>query len=133
MSAPLQIAYHNVEGTEDLEALIGQKLGWLTQGHARLIGCRVVIDGPVPGGRLSNPYRVRLELAVPGDTLVVERVQPRRREARDLGTLVRDAFDVARRRLEDHAHRHRRGLSPRSSAAAPFHQDAVDDGRGAQD
>jgi cold shock CspA family protein len=112
--APLQIAYHHVEGSPELEALIEQKLDWLSQGHGRVLGCRVVIDGPARAadrGRLGVPYRLRLEVTVPGETLVVDRSLPRHREARDLGTLVREAFDVARRRLEDHAHKrdHRDG------------------------
>ena len=107
MNAPLQIAFHNVEGSEDVKGLIEEKVTWLGRVYDRITACRVVVEGPSPCRRPSCPYRVRIDLAVPGGSVVVSRALSSRAVARGLGGVVRDAFDVARRRLEAYVSRMR--------------------------
>lgn len=107
MNAPLQIAFHNVEGSEEVKDLIEEKVDWLGRVYDRITACRVVVEGPSPRRRPSCPYRVRIDLAVPGGSVVVSRALPSRAVDRGLDTVVREAFDVARRRLEAYARRMR--------------------------
>jgi ribosome-associated translation inhibitor RaiA len=107
MNAPLQIAFHNVEGSEDVKELIAEKADWLGRVYDRVTACRVVVEGPSPRRRPSCPYRVRIDLAVPGGSVVVSRALSSRAVDRGLGGVIRDAFDVARRRLDAYARRMR--------------------------
>ncbi len=50
----------------------------------------------------GGAYKVRIDLTVPGDELVVSR-----QADEDLYVAIRDVFDAARRRLEDYSRRQR--------------------------
>jgi cold shock CspA family protein len=66
------------------------------------MSCRVVVEAPVRHHRKGGPYKVRIDLTVPGDELVINR-----QADEDLYVAIRDAFHAARRRLEDYARRQR--------------------------
>jgi ribosomal subunit interface protein len=119
MRTALQVAFHNLDVSEALRGLIEEKAAWLERYHDRIIGCRVVVEAPHRRHRQGNPYQVRIDLALPGTTLVVTR------EATEgLEPAIRDAFDAVRRQVEDFARRRRedaRGHRPASAdtSAAP--------------
>jgi cold shock CspA family protein len=52
-------------------------------------------------------YHVRIDLTVPGDELVVSRDPGKDQAHEDVYVAIRDAFDAARRQLEDHARQQR--------------------------
>jgi cold shock CspA family protein/ribosome-associated translation inhibitor RaiA len=66
------------------------------------MSCRVVLELPARHQRKGKQYAVRIDLKVPGGELAVTREHDE-----DLQVAVRDAFDAARRRLEDYARRQR--------------------------
>jgi cold shock CspA family protein len=98
---PLQITARDVFLSEVAENDIRVKAGNLDTYHGNIISCRVVIEGPGRHHR-QGPYAVRIDLTVPGTELVVDR-----QTDEDLYVAIRDAFDAARRRLEDYARRQR--------------------------
>jgi sigma 54 modulation/S30EA-like ribosomal protein len=72
----------------------------------------------------GNLYEVRIDLAVPGEEIAVNREAPLHAQSRDVHVAIRDAFDAARRRLEDYVRRRRhdvkaRAPTPRDRGAAP--------------
>lgn len=107
MQVPLQIAFHHVESDEAVKDLIEEKVAWLESRYGRVTGCRVVVERPNHRPDHDGPYRVRINLAVPGSEVNVTR-DPHRDDA-DLDEAVRSAFDTARRQLEDYARRSRSG------------------------
>jgi cold shock CspA family protein/ribosome-associated translation inhibitor RaiA len=81
------------------ELLVRNAVAKLERFYDRLVACRVLVSQPNrrPGGE-PVAWTVRLSLTVPGGELAITRQpQPSFREALD------DAFDAARRRLQDHA------------------------------
>jgi ribosomal subunit interface protein len=111
MNAPLQITIRGVRRTESIEAKIRERAEKLERFFDRITRCHVIVE-PVRGrGRHGTPFDVRINLSVPGAELVVT-PEPQS----DLGLAIRDAFDAARRRLEDHARR-MRGEVKRHAAA----------------
>jgi ribosome-associated translation inhibitor RaiA len=90
----------------------------------RITHCHVVIVAPHKHHRHGRQYSIHVELGVPHGPLLVNhepaayaRVTGSRREQKrpepnvthdDIYVTLRDTFDVARRRLEDHARRLRR-------------------------
>jgi cold shock CspA family protein len=101
MQQPLQITARDISLSEVAEADIRAKAGDLDTYYENIISCRVVVEGPGRHHR-KGPYTVRIDLTVPGAELVVDR-----QTDEDLYVAMRDAFDAARRRLEDHARRQR--------------------------
>jgi ribosomal subunit interface protein len=101
MQKPLQITARDVSLSEAAEDDIRAKAENLDTYYDRIISCRVVVEGPRRHHR-QGPYAVRVDLTVPGAELVVDR-----QTDVDLYVAIRDAFDAARRRLEDHARRQR--------------------------
>lgn len=82
---------------------IHDKAAKLAALYPRILKCRVVLEGPVHHHRKGGPYTARIDLTVPGAELVVNH-----HETTDLRRAIREAFEAARRRLEEYA-QHRRG------------------------
>ncbi|MGH8065188.1 MAG: HPF/RaiA family ribosome-associated protein [Candidatus Entotheonellia bacterium] len=101
MQLPLQITARDISLSEAAEVDIRAKAANLDTYYDGIMGCRVVVEGPVRHHR-KGPFTVRIDLSVPGAELVVDR-----HADADLYVAIRDAFDAARRRLEDYARRQR--------------------------
>ena len=71
----------------------------------RLTGCHVVIAQPHRHHRRGRLYSVRVDVVVPGAEIVVNRDHHLDHAHEDVFVALRDAFDAARRRLEDHVRR----------------------------
>lgn len=67
-----------------------------------IIRCRVTLEGPGKRHRRGGPYEARIDLRVPGGDLLVER-----QRAEELQAAIHQAFNAARRQLEDYARRQR--------------------------
>lgn len=67
-----------------------------------------MIESPHKHHRKGNLYHLRIDVTVPGDEIVVKRSPDEQHSHEDPYVAVRDAFDSARRQLEDYA-RKRRG------------------------
>src|SRR5262245_39200910 len=107
MQTSLQIAFRNLDRSEAAEELIREKAARLERFYGRITGCRVVVEAPHRHRREGSSYRVRMELAVPRGVIAVTRDPPGRAGNPDLGAAIGDAFDAARRQLEDFARRQR--------------------------
>jgi ribosomal subunit interface protein len=101
MQLPLQMSARDVSLSEAAEADIRAKAARLETYYDGIVGCRVVVEGPGRHHR-KGLFTVRIDLSVPGTELVVDR-----HGDADLYVAIRDAFDAARRRLEDYARRQR--------------------------
>jgi ribosomal subunit interface protein len=109
MQLPLQITARDISLSEAAEGDIRAKAANLETYYDGIMGCRVVVEGPGRHHR-KGPFTVRIDLTVPGAELVVDR-----QADEDLYVAIRDAFDAARRRLEDYARR--------QSGAVKFHEE----------
>jgi ribosomal subunit interface protein len=97
MRRPLQITSRDFPLTEAMRTTIQQRSENLEHYCGRLTGCHVVIEAPVHHHRRGGPFSVRIDLRTPGAELSVNK-----QDADDLEVAIREAFDSARRRLEDH-------------------------------
>jgi len=110
MQIPLRIVADGLElGQVERERIEAHARKLETFFH-RLLGCQVTVSVPNRWGQ-GGPvlYRVRIDLAVPGEDLVIER-QP----AENLLDAIQEAFQVAGRRLQDFIRR----LGPTDSPEA---------------
>jgi hypothetical protein len=123
-----------MEPSDVVETHIREAAQKLDEFCDEIMGCRVLVEVPHQHHRKGKLYHVRIDLTVPGAEFVIKRA-PRRvsdsptrfRKAPDEAELdesrelskyaahddiqltIRDAFDAARRKLQDYARR-RRGV-----------------------
>ncbi|MGC2199561.1 MAG: HPF/RaiA family ribosome-associated protein [Stellaceae bacterium] len=108
MQQPLQITFRHMETSDALAARIRQRAEELEHFFDGIISCRVVVECRHPRQQQGNLFRVHVDLKVPGREIVVGRDPEAHHAHADAHVAVRDAFDAARRLLEDYV-RDRRG------------------------
>ena len=103
MQKELQLRWRNVTPSEAIEGHVREEVERLERFHGRITGCEVTLESPSRHHRNgAQKYRVRIELTVPGGTLVVARDRARNQAQADLYVAVRQAFREAKRQLQDH-------------------------------
>jgi len=107
MRLPLQITFRHMEPSPALEARIRQRAEELDQFFDRITSCRVVVESAHRRQQQGKLFEVRVALTVPGNEIVVGREPGINHAHEDAHVAVRDAFDAARRLLEDHVRRRR--------------------------
>jgi ribosomal subunit interface protein len=98
MQIPLQISLHGIAHSNALYNAIREKAEKLERYYDHVMSCRVVLELGGRHKRKGKQFNVRIDLKVPGGELAITREHDE-----DLQVALRDAFDAARRRLEDYA------------------------------
>ena len=125
MELPVQITYRNLEPSQAVTARIEAEAAKLDTFFERITSCRVVVEAPHRHHKWGELFHVRIELGVPGAELVVSHeptphstlsddegaalkkhieIHP---EHKDVYVAIRDAFESARRQLQDYVKRMR--------------------------
>jgi ribosomal subunit interface protein len=103
MDVPLEMSFRNMDPSDAVAAKIRERVDKLERYFERINSCRVVVEAPHRRHHKGKIYHVRIELGVPGRTLVVDRDPGKHHAHEDVYVAIRDAFDAVRRQLEDHA------------------------------
>ena len=123
---PTQVTFRGLPHSDALEADIRERAGRLEQFCAGIVRCRVLVEIPHRHRHTGRHFHVRVEVTVPGSDPIVVNHEPSlhgrlkdfedeaaRKDAeieavhRYASVAVREAFDAARRRLEDVAREQR--------------------------
>jgi ribosome-associated translation inhibitor RaiA len=104
MQRDLQITARNFTLNAAVEAEIREKAAKLERYYerGRISGCHITVEGAVGHHRRGGPFKVRIDLRLPGGELSVDR-----HSEDDLAVAIREAFDAARRELQDYARKQR--------------------------
>ncbi len=102
MDIPLQVSFRNMDPSPAVEARVREKAQKLARFSGRIIGCRVTIEAPHRRHHKGRLYTLRIDISVPGRDITIRRAGPRDHAHEDVYVAIRDAFDAAVRRLEDH-------------------------------
>lgn len=107
MQVPLTIALGgDLAASEALRQRIEREAQKLERFSDRITACKVAVVGRRGRHRQGELYGVRLTLVMPGrDDVIVNRNPPTDHAHEDAFVAVRDAFNAARRRLQDHERR----------------------------
>ena len=130
-----QITFHGLRPSEELRQEIGDRISWLEQFYPPLMACRVRLQVPHRHRGHGRHMHVHIEMTVPGRPPLVITQEPSlqptlkdeaatsARKRDEIGAVrryarvaIREAFDAARRRLQD-LDREKRA-DPRRPAAA---------------
>ena len=85
MELPLQLQFRNLEPSPAIEAAVRKHVDKLQYFNGDIISCRVAID-----------------VRVPGKAIVVSRAPDDEQAHEDVYVAIRDAFDAARRQVQDY-------------------------------
>lgn len=107
MQIPLQITFRHMEHSDALETNIREKAGKLDQFADHIMSCRVVVDLEHKHHQQGKLFSIKLDITVPGKEIVVDRHSEQHHAHEDPYVAVRDAFDAAKRQLEDYVRKTR--------------------------
>lgn len=102
---PIQISFRHMDHSAALEQNIRERAEELRQFSERVMRCDVVVEQKHQSRQQGNIFHVRIHITVPGDEIVVSRESSENHTHEDPYVAVRDAFDAARRQLEDNLRR----------------------------
>jgi cold shock CspA family protein/ribosome-associated translation inhibitor RaiA len=125
MHLPPTITFRGIDHSPSLEADILTRIHRLETYYRSITGCRVLVELVQRHHETGNRYHVRIDVTVPGDEIVVTheanlhaavqdaelsktaRVDEPDPERKHVRVAIREAFDIARRQLQDYARRQR--------------------------
>ena len=120
MRDSVQVTFRNMSAHAALSEAVQAGADWLETFHPDVAGCRVALEFPHRHKKHGRPLSIHIQLSMPGEDVIVSHQTLLHRapaapgsdttgeDHRDAVAAINDAFDVARRRLEDAA-RKRRG------------------------
>jgi ribosome-associated translation inhibitor RaiA len=113
MQKPLQITVHGMEHSAALDAGIRERAAKLEEFYPRMIGCHVTVDKPHRHHHQGGQYDVKIDMHLPGRP----EVMVNRQHAEDVFVALRDAFDAAKRKLEEHIRLQRGDVKAHATAS----------------
>lgn len=111
MYTPLQVSLRGVRPSDALINRIREKAQKLERFYDRITGCRVALSLDGRHQRQGRQFSVHVGVKVPGGAIEVTR-----EHNQNVYVALRDAFDAARRQLEDYAGAQRAGELSADSA-----------------
>lgn len=117
MQVPLEITFRGFPHSDAVETRVREKAAKLEQFCDNIISCKVALELEHQHQHQGNLFHVRIDLKVPSKHIVVSREHHDKQSHEDMYVALRDAFDVAKRQLEEHV-RIQRGEVKRHPVAA---------------
>ncbi len=100
MTIPVQITFRHMESSPAVETRVRELADHLGVFSDRILGCRVVVDSPHRHHHQGKIFNVKVQLALPGEDVVVDMERPDRDGHEDVYVVLRDAFEAAERQLK---------------------------------
>ena len=100
MTYPITLSFHDLPHSSALEHRARERAAKLGEFFGPILACDVVVETVQKHTHQGKLYNLRINLSVPKGEIVVNR-----HAREDPFVALRDAFDAARRQLEDHARR----------------------------
>lgn len=105
MKRALRITYRGMATSDGLNEHIRDHADKLEQFFDGIVGCHVVVEEPHRHKQQGKHFHVRVDLTVPGRSIVAARDPEQRTAHEDAYQAVTDAFEAARRQLQHYAQR----------------------------
>jgi ribosomal subunit interface protein len=106
-TAHVQVTFRDLDRSDAIDRYVRSRAEKLATLGRNVLGCHVAIEVPHRSKHHGRHYRVRLDLAIPGGELVIDRCPDEGRACEDVYVAIDQAFDHAMRRLREGAQRRR--------------------------
>ena len=103
MQKPLTIAFRHIAASEAIEELIRKRANRLERICKDIEHCIVRVEAAKNHAVRGFPFAVRIELHVPGKSIVVTSASEMHHANVDAYAAIRRSFDSVERRLEDYS------------------------------
>jgi ribosome-associated translation inhibitor RaiA len=100
VTIPVQITFRHMESSPAVETRVRELAGHLGVFSDRIQSCRVVVDSPHRHHHQGKVFNVKVQLGLPGGDVVVDMERPDRDGHEDVYVVLRDAFDAAKRQVQ---------------------------------
>jgi hypothetical protein len=101
MQIPIEISYHNVDGSQWLEDYVKERAEHLEHTCGGLVSCRVVIEKTQHPHHTGNPFRVRVEATMPPRKVLIGDKEDIVEDTHiQLRPIIRHAFDAAEKQAK---------------------------------
>jgi len=100
VTIPVQITFRHMDTSAAVETRVRELANHLGVFSDRIQSCRVVVDSPHRHHHQGKVFNVKVQLGLPGEDVVVDMERPQRDGHEDVYVVLRDAFDAARRQLQ---------------------------------
>lgn len=101
MQVPLEISYHNIEGSQWIDEYITERAEHLDKICDGLISCRVVVERSQHQHQKGNPFRVRVEATMPPQKDIIGDKEEVVEDTRvQLRPIIRHAFDAVEKQVK---------------------------------
>lgn len=101
MQSEVQISFRGIEKSEALESHIREKARGLERFFAQIVSCKVAVERVHRHHHKGDIYHIRIWLGLPGEDVFVNREPEENHAHEDIYVALRDAFDKAKRQLEE--------------------------------
>ena len=106
MQVPLEISTRWIDLSPPLEAELRKRADRLERHSDRITSCRIAVERPTGNHHQEGgPYRVRVDVTVPGSELVADKSDE------EIYAAIRGAFEAAERQVDAWSERRRRTSS----------------------
>lgn len=99
MQIPLQITIRDMDRSDALDSVIQEQVARLERFHDRITRCRVTVEQLGRHQQQGRQFAVKVDLRIPGREIVASHDHHE-----DVYVALREAFDSARRQLEELVH-----------------------------
>lgn len=118
MQLPLEISYHNIEGSQWVDDYINERAQHLNSVCDGLIACRVVVERSQHQHNKGNPFRVRIEATLPPQKdLIGSKEGVVENPQLQLRPIIRQAFDAVEKQAQKQKQRLRGEVKQHNTAA----------------
>lgn len=114
MQVPVQITFHQLDPSPEVETRIHEKVAKLEQFYHGIVSCRVVVEPAAhQHGTGQTIFSVRFELGLPHNKTIVGGGSGTKSDGFDnVYTAIAAAFEATKRQLHDHAEKERQFDAP---------------------
>jgi len=100
VTIPVNITFRHMDSSPAVETRVRELANHLGVFSDRIQSCRVVVDSPHRHHHQGKVFNVKVQLGLPGEDVVVDMERPQRDGHEDVYVVLRDAFDAAKRQLQ---------------------------------
>ncbi len=98
MDDPLELSFHNMKPSAELEALVQEQVGKLELLHP-IVRCRVTVGLPGHAHQSGNIPEIHLEIHLPGRDITVNH---KHGQGGGVPSAIRDAFNAAKEQIKEY-------------------------------